>query len=325
VVDTGLTRPETLPGRRTRISGGLVAAIVAVAALVAVAVTTQGFLTASNLKATVASMAFVGIVAVGLTPITLSGSLFSLTLGSTVAMSAVLFFGVLGLGLVPAIAITLVVGILVGAAQGYLVGVLEANPIIVTVAAGLLQGGLASFFTGDSTVYPPTGQNDWTVLSQAPFGIPVSVYALVALVIVLTLALRGTNWGRMIYLIGDNRLAARAAGLPVGRVITIAFAVASACAALAGIFLAAFSANATTQIGGTLSFDSIAAVLVGGTAIAGGSGSALRTVFGAAVIAVISNLLLLRGFDEGVRVAATGALVLVVVIVVQFRSRSAAR
>jgi simple sugar transport system permease protein/ribose transport system permease protein len=268
-------------------------------------------------------MAFVGIVAVGMTPITLSGSLFSLTLGSTVALSAVLFFSVLNLGLVPAIAITLAVGGFVGAVQGYLVGEFDANPIIVTIAAGLLQAGIASWFTNDSTVYP--AGDGWQILSQAPFGLPVAVYSLIGLVLVLTFALRGTNWGRSIYLIGDNRRAAFAAGLPVGRVIVIAFAFSCACAAMAGIFLAAFSANATTQIGGTLSFDAIAAVLVGGTAIAGGRGSALRTFFGAAVIAVISNLMLLRGFEGGVRIAATGALVLIVVIIVQFRSRGARR
>ena len=284
-------------------------------------VSTDGFLGSSNLRATIASVAFVGIVAVGMTPITLSGCLFSLTLGTTVAMSAVLFVGTLRFGLVAALTITAVVGVTTGLVQGFLVGHLGANPIIVTIAAGSLQGGLASGFTRDATMYPPADRTGWLVLSRTPLGLPVSVYALVVLVLVLTFLLTRTTWGRHIHLIGDNREAARAAGLPVGRVVTGAFVIASLSAAAAGVFLAAFSGNATTQIGGTLSFDAIAAVLVGGTAIAGGRGSALQTFLGAVAIAVISNVLLLRGYELGIRMTATGLLVVAVVVLVHLRTR----
>ena len=299
---------------------------VGAAALLAVLVwalmSTEGFLTTSNLRATLAGVAFVGIVAVGMTPITLSGSLFSLTLGTTVAMSAVVFVGNLKHGLLAALIATIVLGAIVGAFQGWLVGAFDANPIIVTVAAGSLQGGLASWYTKDATMYPPEGSTDWTNLSDTFLGLPISVYALLGLVVALGWFLRFTAWGRHVYLIGDNRKAAYAAGLPVARTLTIAFAIACCFAAIAGVFMASFSGNATTQIGGSLSFDAIAAVLVGGTAIAGGVGSVFRTFIGAVLIAIISNLLLLRGYEQGVRIAATGLLVTLVVIVVHYRNRA---
>ncbi len=310
-----------LPAVRRLPDIGRTLTVIGVLALIFLMLSTKGFLGASNLRATIASMAFVGIVAVGMTPITLSGRLFSLTLGTTVAMSAVLFVGTLKFGLLAALVITAALGLVAGLIQGWLVGYLGANPIIVTIAAGSLEGGLASWFTKDATMYPPADQTRWQVLSDTPLGLPLSVYALVGLVVVLTFLLSRTSWGRHIYLIGDNRDAAYAAGLPVGWVLTGAFAVASVSAAMAGVFLAAFSGNATTQLGGTLSFDAIAAVLVGGTAIAGGRGSALQTFLGAAAIAIISNVLLLRAYEQGVRMTATGLLVVVVVVLVHLRTK----
>lgn len=310
-----------LPAVRRLPDIGRTLTVIGVLALIFLMLSTKGFLGASNLRATIASMAFVGIVAVGMTPITLSGRLFSLTLGTTVAMSAVLFVGTLKFGLLAALVITAALGLVAGLIQGWLVGYLGANPIIVTIAAGSLEGGLASWFTKDATMYPPADQTRWQVLSDTPLGLPLSVYALVGLVVVLTFLLSRTSWGRHIYLIGDNRDAAYAAGLPVGWVLTGAFAVASVSAAMAGVFLAAFSGNATTQLGGTLSFDAIAAVLVGGTAIAGGRGSALQTFLGAAAIAIISNVLLLRAYEQGVRMTATGLVVVVVVVLVHLRTK----
>ena len=108
--------------------------------------------------------------------------------------------------------------------------------------------------------------------------------------------------GRRITLIGENRDAARAAGMRIPRITAIAFAIAGASFALGGAFLGAFNKGASAQLEGTSTFDVIAAVLVGGTLISGGRGSALRTLAGAIVIATISDLLLLRGFDTGAQI-----------------------
>jgi ribose/xylose/arabinose/galactoside ABC-type transport system permease subunit len=97
------------------------------------------------------------------------------------------------------------------------------------------------------------------------------------------------------------------------------------CLAITGVFLGAFHTSATVSLGGTLTLDAIAAVLVGGTAIAGGRGSALRTLGGAVLISVIANLLLIRGYSTGAQILVKGVLVLVVVVLVHLRSTRGSR
>jgi ribose/xylose/arabinose/galactoside ABC-type transport system permease subunit len=116
------------------------------------AATTTGFLTVSNLRAILTAAAFVGIIAVGLTVIVLSGNLFSLALGQTAAISAMVFLYTLRLGLFAAIVLTLLLGLAIGAVQGFAVGAWRANPIIVTIgAAGLMEGMAVWLSHGHST------------------------------------------------------------------------------------------------------------------------------------------------------------------------------
>lgn len=105
----------------------------------------------------------------------------------------------------------------------------------------------------------------------------------------------------------------------------IAWAFFGACIALTGVFLASFHTSATVTLGGTLSLDAIAAVLLGGTAIAGGRGTALQTLGGAVLISVISDVLLLRGFSTGVQILVKGILVLAVVTFVYLRATKGRR
>ncbi len=137
---------------------------------------------------------------------------------------------------------------------------------MLTIAAGFAIGGATTWFSGGTPVYPRTHAFD--VLNRTPFGLPLAVYVLLAVTVLAELTLRRTTAGRQMYLVGENRAAARAAGLPVGRVTVIAWACFGVCIALTGVFLASFNTSATVTLGGTLTLDAIAAVLVGGTAIA---------------------------------------------------------
>jgi ribose/xylose/arabinose/galactoside ABC-type transport system permease subunit len=231
---------------------------------------------------------------------------------------AMTFLATQQLGLVPAIVLALVGGAAITALQGAVVGYWAANPIVLTIAAGFAIGGAATWLSGGATIYPEA--TSFTVLNATPLGIPVSVYLFLVLAGATQWILHRTAIGRQMYLIGENRLAARAAGLPVGRVTVVAWALFGVCIAVTAMFLAAFNTSATSAIGGTLTFDAIAAVLAGGTAIAGGRGSALRTLGGALLISVISDILLLRGFSTGVQIMVKGLLVLGVVVLVHIRS-----
>jgi ribose/xylose/arabinose/galactoside ABC-type transport system permease subunit len=146
------------------------------------------------------------------------------------------------------------------------------------------------------------------------------VFVFVAVVAALEVWLRHSRLGHETSLVGENRAAARAAALRVTRVTVVAFAIAGACAGIGGILIGASEGNATLLSGGDrYTYDAIAAVLVGGTLVTGGRGSAARTALGALFIATLSDMLLLRGYSAGAQVAVTGVVVLIVIVATQLR------
>ncbi|MCW3007996.1 MAG: transporter permease [Solirubrobacterales bacterium] len=295
------------------------------AILVIGALTTEGFLSVDNVKAILGSTAFVGIIAVGITVIMLSGNLFSLSLGTTTAVCAMLFLFALQAGIVVAIVATVALGAVLGAAQGLLIGSIGANAIIVTIGAGALQEGGAVWASGGSAVFPPKNAPGMSFLADTILGVPFAVYVLVVLAVAGEYLMRRTRFGREIYLMGENKRAARAAALPIVALTAGAFAVAGACAAIAGVLIGAFNQNASLLVSGTFTYDAIAAALVGGSVVTGGRGSIARTVAGAVVIATISDLLLLRGYSTGVQILVKGAVVLVVVVLLHINQREGER
>jgi simple sugar transport system permease protein/ribose transport system permease protein len=305
--------------RRARPGSLAVALAVLVVVLLPVAVTTERFLSLGNARAILASAALVGITAIGATLVMIAGSAVSMAASQTATVVAMVFLATSDQGLLVATLLALLGGVVLTAVQGLAVGYWEANPIVLTIAAGFAIGGGAIWFSGGTPVSAASGGYD--VLNTTPLGLPLAVYVLLVLAVLAEWILRRTTAGRQLYLVGENRAAARAAGLPVGRVTVVAWAFFGLCLAVTGIFLAAFNTSATTNLAGPLTLDAIAAVLVGGTAIAGGKGSALRTLGGAVLISVISDVLLLRGYSTGVQILVKGILVLAVVVLVHVRGR----
>lgn len=296
-------------------------ALLAVVVLAIGAVGTDGFLTSANFRAILASVGILGIVAVGMTLITISGNLFSLSLGVTVTVASMTFLSWLDLGIVPAITLSVALCAAICGLQGLIVALLGANPIVVTIGFGALQLAAAAKFAAGEAIYPDGGGFGW--LASTVGGIPVSVFFLVGIVILLDLWLRFSRVGRELYLCGENRLAARAAALRVSASTVIAFAIAGACAGLAGVLLGAANKNAGLVGGDQYTFNAIAVVLVGGVAVTGGHGVTARTVLGALFIAAISDMLLLRGYSTGIQTLVAGVFVLLAIVVMQLRRLSA--
>jgi len=284
------------------------------AVLVVATLTTDGFYSVANAKAVFTSASIVGVLAIGATAIVLGGHLFSLSLGTTVAISAMSFLYALRFGLVPAIVLTLVLGAVVVGVQGFLVGRWGANPIIVTIGAGALQEGAVTWVSGGVSVYPPADGPDFSFLAKPLLGVPFPVYVFLVLAVVGEWLLRRTTFGRQLVLMGESPRAARAGALPITRLTVLAFAAAGVAAGVAGVLLGAFNQSGTLTTTGTLTYDSIAAVLVGGTAVTGGRGSVLRSAVGALLIAAISDMLLLRGYSSPVQVLVLGVIVTCVVV-----------
>ncbi len=322
---TRSTRPEgtrVIPGAPI-LTWSRALVIAAVIALVVLCATTPQFFTVNNAKAILASTSIVGLAALGGTFVMIVGSIVSLATAQTMAVIAMVFLSTQQFGLVPSIAITLVAAALIQGMQGALVGYWSANPVVLTIAAAFALTGLATLVTGGTTVYPAV--TNFELLNSTPLGIPLSVYVFIAAAIVAEFVLRKSVRGQQMYLVGENRKAARAAGLPVARIVLFAWVFGGVLLGLGSLFLAAFNTNATINLGGTITFDAIAAVLAGGTAIAGGKGSAMRTVAGTLAIAIIADVLLLRGFSTGAQLLVKGMLVLILVVVVHVQSKRGTR
>ncbi len=306
--------------RRLALPG--VAAIL-LAYIASAAVTTPGFFTLVNLQAILTSTIFVGMVAVGMTLIMVSGAFVSLALGTTATAAAMLYMASLPLGLPMAITLTLIAALLVGSIQGIAIGGWNANPIIVTIAVAAVLEGVAVAASNGVTINPVG--TDYRLLNERVIGLPVGFYVLLIVALIAELILRYTKLGRMIYLMGDRRAAARVAALPLTGIGVGVFAFASFTAALAGIFMGTFNHSASLLLSrGTLSYDAIAAVLIGGTAIGGGRGSVLRSMLGVIVIAVVTDLVLLQGYSVGAQIAVKGLVMTAFALAIHLRQAASA-
>jgi ribose/xylose/arabinose/galactoside ABC-type transport system permease subunit len=247
-----------------------------------------------------------------MTFITLTGNIMSLCLGATLSASALIFLSSLSAGILPAFLLTLTFGIVVTAAQGLLIGYFRANPILVSIAGLSLLIGGADLATGGVRVYP--GGEGLQVFKGRVAGVPVEALFFFATVVAGQFILSWTRIGRVMAMVGSNARAATAAGISTAAAITFAYVIAGACAAISGVLLAARYGSGDMELGTGYDYTAIAAVLVGGTAIQGGSGSVVRTLIGVTVIAIIEVVLLLRGFSQQLQYLITGLIVLSVIM-----------
>jgi len=279
---------------------------------------TSRFFSVDNGKAILVSTGTIGIAALGVTLIMVCGGLVSLAVGETAAVAGMVFLFSLDLGLVAALVAAMAVAAAATALQGAMVGAWQANPIILTIAVASILTAVGARLTSKAAVQPAS--DAYETLNRTPWGVPVVVFALLGLTVAVQALMTATKVGRYMYAVGENRAAARAAGLPIASTVIVAFAVAGALMAVSGAFSASTSHTITLLGASQLTFNATAAVLAGGTAIFGGFGSAVRTLFGALLIATVTDLLLLRGADLGMQILVKGLLVLLVVLLGHLRT-----
>lgn len=288
-----------------------------VLALIALLVLTglvPGFYTAATMLSLLTTMSFLGVVAVGMTFITISGNVMSFSLGATAAASSMAYVVALNFaGIVPGVVAGLAVGAAVSGVQGFVVGWLRANPIIVTIAGGILLAGIVTGLSGNVMLYPDAATG-YRALRGSLFGVPSEFVVFVAAAALGEVVLRLIRIGRDVLMVGASFRAAEAAGIRTTRATLFAFAFAGALAGLAGVMLATRYGQASMGYGIGYDYNAIAAVLVGGTAISGGQGSLLRTFIGLLIVSVAQTLLLLAGLGQEWQALITGAIVLGVIM-----------
>lgn len=281
--------------------------------LFVLAVTTPGFTTNVSLLSLINTVALVGCVAVGMTFITISGNIMSFSLGATIGATSVMFAALSGFGIWLALPAAVLFAVVLNLVQGLVIGLFRANPIIVSIAALALIDGAAGLWTGNSILYVSEGS--LAFLRAKVAGIPVSGLVLLACAALGQAVLRYTQFGQNVFMVGSNFRAATAAGVKTWRTVTAAYGWAGFFTGLAAILIAARYDAGHIEYGAGYDYSAIAGVLVGGTVIRGGQGSVLRSFVGVIVIAAISVILLLRGYETEYQQLFTGLVVLAAVLV----------
>lgn len=320
------TQPEETPQRhRRRLSeAGILLALVLV--VVTFTLINPAFASPQNLGDVARTASFTFIAASMATYVFASGGL-DLSVGSTVGVGAVVGgFAVVDWGWHPilAIAVAVVAGTLVGLVNG-LVTVKGRVPALVTTLGMLYAArGLITILTGGQPVFPfPRGFTDAVIARVGP--IPVMVIVAIVLAVGAHFVLHHTRFGREILAVGGNRDAARLVGIRVNRVAITVYVLAGAAAALGGILLAARLGTAQSSAGTGFELVVIAAVIIGGTSLFGGSATIIGTAIGSLLLASLSNGMTVVGLSAFYQNLVVGVVIVVAVAVDQWRRNASTR
>jgi ribose transport system permease protein len=272
------------------------------------------FASPGNIRAILYATCAIGTAAAGLTLITLSGNLFMLSIGATSAVATLVFASALNHGVLIAVSAALILGALVGLAQGVVVGVAKCNPIIATIAVASIITGLGSLYSNGQTIIG-AGDASWLGVGQITPYIPNQLFVFLGTVLIYEFLTDFTVFGREIRLLGTNAQAAAIAGLRTRNSVVVAYCLAGIAAGLAGALLASQASEGNLQLGAGLDFDVIAAVLIGGVSIRGGRGKVSDGAFGALFLSIVGNILLLFNLAYEIQLVVKGIVVLLSVTV----------
>lgn len=247
-----------------------------------------GFLDWRNIKIILEQNAVVGLVALGLTFVILAGG-FDLSVGSVVGIGSVVAARLSGHNIVIVFIGAVVAGVVTGLLNGIVVCKLRVNPFIATLGTGSLLLGAVTIYTHSSPVIS-NSTSFQTMGTREVGGVTVADWIVLAAFVVGGIVLAYTTYGLRIYAIGGNKEASRLAGMRVNSVQISAYVVCGACAAVAGVFLAAQSGSGQSDIGGSYTLTAFSIVVIGGTSLFGGEGAVWRTLVGLLIIGCLGNL-----------------------------------
>lgn len=289
----------------------------------------EHFLTANNITNILTQITINLILAVGMTFVILIGGI-DLSVGSVLAFAAVVAGKIITLpGLTPELAIAFAVlaalgaGLLCGLFNGAISAYWGLPSFIITLGMLNIARGAALHVSEARTIYSfPFEFEEFGAIIIG--GVPLLFLFALLLVAIAWFVLNKTVFGRLIYGIGSNEEAVRLAGHPVFWVKVGAFAICGLCAGLAAIIYMARLNIASPIAGIAFELDAIAAVIIGGTSLAGGRGSVIGTLLGAFIIGVLANGLILLGLNDFMRQMITGVVIVLAVIIDHYRAKFSA-
>jgi ribose transport system permease protein len=274
-----------------------------------------------------------GIIAIGMTLVIITGGI-DLSVGAILALSAVgsaAFLMRYGWGTVPTILIVLAIGSLVGLINGVIITKINMQPFIVTLSTQTASRGVASLWSwgyaiplafGSGVGVAPQSFKDLFAgsVNFAGLDIPVQVFYFIGLGILVSLVLKRTGFGRHIFAVGGNETAARLSGVPVHRTKILVYTISGFFASLAALLHASLVNQGSHIDGQNYDLNAIAAVVIGGTSMAGGSGTILGTMIGAVVLSILDNILGLRNIQSEYQLILKGLLIVLAVLAQKKRS-----
>src|SRR5438552_497450 len=300
---------------------GLVLVIAVFAILIG---NTERYLSLKNLRTVLAQTVIVGIGAIGMTMIIISGGI-DLSVGSAIALTGVI--AALGINAGWSTTVALAAGIVVGGTVGMLNGLaitrLRVVPFIATLGMLGVARGVAKGIAGSQTVnIPDTWANDLllTVPRSQWLLVAPGVWIAIALAVMAAVMLRRTVFGRRVFALGSNEAAARACGIATDRLKVYVYGLAGLLFGLAGVMQMSRLRQGDPTVAMGLELDVIAAVVIGGGSLSGGEGSVFGSVVGALIMAFLRNGCQQVGWPNYIQEIIIGALIVIAVAVDRWRS-----
>jgi ribose transport system permease protein/putative xylitol transport system permease protein len=255
------------------------------------------FLSVDNVFSVVRSSAILGVMALGVTFVVISGNL-DLSVGSMMSFSTIVVLDLHDkIGPALAIPAMFAMTLCLGAFIGFLVGYLRLNSLIVTLGMLSAIHGLTLTYSGGQNMDIADKEGTWfSVFGQgAILGVPTPILMFLSLAALLGLVLAKTPLGRKVYAVGGNGTAATFSGIKRARTVFTCYLISAGCVAVAGLIQASRSLGSQNTVGQGLELEVLAAVILGGASLMGGVGTIFKTVIGVLILGFIQNGLLLLG------------------------------
>lgn len=286
---------------------------------VIISVITPTFATTRNIMSLLLRTSSTGILAIGMTFVIATGGI-DLSVGGQLTLMAVI-----GATLfennwsVPAVILTIyVLGLLFGLFNGLGASVFKFPPFMVTLALQMITYGVTLYMTEGRSISIKSEGYEFFGLGKIA-GIPVPVYIFAIVIIIGTLLLKRFTIGRKILAIGSNAKGAWYSGINVAMTTIIAYVIAGITASTAAVILSSKLMSAASTLGEGMELDAIAAVVIGGTSLAGGNGYIVGTIAGSLIIEVISNWMTLQSVNPFLRNVVKGAIILLALLIDNIR------
>ena len=276
---------------------------------------TPRFLSIANIKNVLTQVSVNAVIAIGMSFVILTGGI-DLSVGSILAVSGAAAASIIKStgNLFLAIIVALAIGSVIGLINGVLISKGRIQAFIVTLATMTIFRGVTYVYT-NGTPISGLGQSFSSIGNKTFLGLPIPVLLMVIVFGIGFYVLSQTRYGRYLYALGGNEDSARLSGINTSKIKTLVYVICGATAALSGIIVTSRIGSASPNAGVGFELDAIAAVVLGGTSLAGGEGSVVGTIIGALIIGVLNNGLNLMNVSPFYQAIVKGLVILLAVMV----------